>query len=276
LSDKTYETEKNEEKIKYNVKLREFEGPLDLLLHLVKNSEINIYDIPIAEITKQYLNYLALLVVLDLDNISEFVEMASTLVLIKSKTMLPIEVEYDEDDADPREELIAKLLEYQKYKIAAGLLDSRANESMDINRRDNDPVLFDLDEEVDSNWKSLSVIDLISAFAKILNNKETDTSLEVTMFDFTVEDKINFIIELLDKNESFNYFDIIAARMSKIELVCTFLAILELVKQGKISVRQHIIFGDIHIVKRKPKINVEQPEEHADHVDINPVSDIIN
>jgi segregation and condensation protein A len=273
LSDNYNENQntKNEEAVKYNVKLREFEGPLDLLLHLVKNAEINIYDIPIAEITKQYLNYLSLLVVLDLDNISEFVEMASTLVLIKSKTMLPIEVDFDEDEADPREELISKLLEYQKYKIAAGLLDSRASESFDFTRRDNDPVLFDLGEEVDENWKSLSVIDLISAFAKILNNRETESSIQVTMFDYTVEDKTNFITEMLDKNESFNYFDIIGSNMSKMELVCTFLAILELVKQGKIAVRQHIIFGDIHIVKRQiRKITVEQPEN------IDPVSDSIN
>ena len=261
----------NEENVKYNVKLREFEGPLDLLLHLVKNSEINIYDIPIAEITRQYLNYLSLLVVLDLDNISEFVEMASTLVLIKSKTMLPIEVDYNEDETDPREDLIAKLLEYQKYKIAAGLLDSRVNESFDFTRKDNDPVLFDLGEEADENWKSLSVIDLISAFAKILNNREPEKTIEVTMFEFTVEDKIDFITDMIDKNDSFNYFDIISESMSKMELVCTFLAILEMVKQGKIIVRQHIIFGDIHIVKKHvPKVTIDRTE------DIEAVNDTIN
>jgi segregation and condensation protein A len=261
----------NDRAVKYSVKIREFEGPLDLLLHLVKNAEINIYDIPIAEITKQYLNYLALLVVLDLDNISEFVEMASTLVLIKSRTMLPIEVEYDEDEADPREELISKLLEYQKYKIAAGLLDSRANDSFNFERMDNnDPVLFDLEEEEDENWKSLSVIDLISAFAKILNNKENETSMEVTLFDFTVEDKISYIGDLLEKKDGFNYFDLIKNNMSKMELVCTFLAILELVKQGKIMVKQHIIFGDIHIMKKqRPKIM-----DQVDDVTI--VTDTIN
>jgi segregation and condensation protein A len=234
---------------KYNVKLREFEGPLDLLLHLVKTSEINIYDIQIAEITQQYLEYLALMVEADLDNISEFVEMAATLVLIKSRTMLPVEVDYDQDEVDPKEDLIQKLLEYQKYKIAAGLLDARAEENVDIPRKDSEPLLFDLEEE-DPNWRPLSVIDLITAFAKVLNKNESAPEMQVTLFEFTVEEKIAYINSLLSEAESFNYFNIIKDGMPKVELVCTFLAILELVKQGMIVVRQHLIFGDIHIVKK--------------------------
>jgi segregation and condensation protein A len=253
---------------KYNVKLREFEGPLDLLLHLVKTSEINIYDIPIADITQQYLEYLSYLVELDLDNISEFVEMAATLVLIKSRTMLPVEIDYEEDEADPKEQLIQKLLEYQKYKIAAGLLDARADENPDSPRKDGEPMLFDIGEE-DSNWRPLSVIDLITAFAKVLNKKEdSENGIQVRMFDFTVEDKIAYINSLLSESESFNYFNIIQDSMPKMELVCTFLAILELVKQGGITVRQHLIFGDIHIFK-KQNLNVAKVESDISVIDTN-------
>ena len=243
-------------KNKYNIKLPDFEGPLDLLLYLVKNAEINIYDIPIADITHQYLEYLSLLIELDLDNISEFVEMAATLVLIKSKTMLPVELEFDGDEQDPRDELVAKILEYQKYKIAAGILDARMNDEVEFERKNtSEPVLFNLDNDTEKNWKPLTVIDLISAFAKVLNNNESENHFEVTMFDFSVEEKIDFIVSLLSNKESFNYFEVIRENMSKIELICTFLALLELVKQGFILIKQHIIFGDIHIVRRDIKLN---------------------
>ncbi len=235
---------------KYRVKIKTFEGPLDLLLHLIKTSEIDIYDIPIAEITNQYLTYLTFLVVLDLDNISEFVEMATTLILIKSKAMLPIEVDYEDEEEDPKEELIAKLLEYQQYKMAASLLEVRGEESLPLVNRAKGPVLFDL-EETDENWKQLTVLDLIGAFAEILNKKEKDEFVyEITLQNYTVEDKINFIKNILKDKESFNYFELIHPDMQKLELVCTFLAILELVKKGVITVRQHILFGDIHIVRK--------------------------
>lgn len=242
----------NNEK-KYKVKIKTFEGPLDLLLHLVRTSEIDIYDIPIAEITKQYLNYLSLLVVLDLDNISEFIEMATTLILIKSKAMLPTELEFDEEENDLREELIAKLLEYQKYKMAAGLLEARSEDSIPFINKNKGPVLFELEDTEDENWRQLSVLDLIGAFVDVLNSKdqEDESGYELNLNDYTVEEKLDYIFDMLEDCESFNYFDIIAHEMQKLELVCTFLAILELVKKGVIIVRQHIIFGDIHIVKRK-------------------------
>lgn len=242
----------------YQVKIKEFEGPLDLLLDLVKTSEINIYDINISDITKQYLDYMELLIEYDLDNMSEFIDMAATLILIKSRSMLPIEVDYEEDEDDPRAQLIAKLLEYQKYKIAAGLLDSIDDESVLSVRKNDEPMLFDVDEDNESNWRSLTVIDLITAFAKALNTNTEDSSMEVTLLEFTVEDKIIRIIDKLKYKESFDYFELINEKMSKLEIVCSFLAILELVKKGAIAVKQHKIFGDIHIVKRA---EYTQPEE---------------
>jgi len=185
--------------------------------------------------------------------------MAATLILIKSRSMLPIEIDYDEDEEDPRGQLIAKLLEYQKYKIAAGLLDSMDDESVLSVRKNDEPMLFDVEEDNESNWRSLTVIDLITAFAKALNtNTEEDSSIKVTLLEFTVEDKITKITNKLKDKESFDYFELINEKMSKLEIVCLFLAILELVKKGAIAVKQHKIFGDIHIAKRE---EYSRPEE---------------
>jgi segregation and condensation protein A len=252
LSDNEIVQTDNKNNEDYKVKIDNFEGPLDLLLHLTKTSEIDIYNIPIAEITKQYLIYLSFLVYLDLENITEFVDMASILLLIKSKALLPNELEYEEDEEDPRLDLISTLLEYQKFKIAAGLLESKSEESIPLIKKSNEQVLFDLKSEgQDENWKQLSVLDLIGAFVEVLNkNNESDIGLEILLYDYSVDDKIIYIKDMLKEKDSFNFFEIIKDNMPKIELVCTFLAILELVKNRIISVRQHLIFGDIHIIKR--------------------------
>lgn len=242
----------------YKVKLKEFEGPLDLLIHLVKNSEINIYDISIAQITHQYLSYLELLVSLDLDNISEFIEMAATLIYIKSRTLLPTEVEFDEDAEDPRDGLIEKLLEYQKYKMAAGMLDERGDQTNIVERQQNKELFASEDSETE--WEQLSIIDLLSAFASVLNKKEKKVhDYRVRQLEFTVEEKIDFLSDYLLKKKSINYFDVINSRMPKMELICTFLAILELAKRGMIAVRQHKIFGDINIFLREDYKPYEQP-----------------
>jgi len=242
----------NLNEVKYKVKIDSFEGPLDLLLHLVKTSEINIYDIPIAEITKQYLNYLSFLIILNLDNLTEFVEMATILILLKSKAMLPVELDFDENEFDPRQELITKLLEYQKYKMAADLLDVMSEDTVPLINRTADLKLFNLDDNEDVNWKQLSVLDLIGAFADLLNkNNHNDMELEILLYNFTVEDKIKLINDTLNEKDSFNYFELIKENMPKMEIVCIFLALLELVKKGIIAVRQHKIFGDIHIVKKE-------------------------
>lgn len=240
------------EKTGYTVKLKEFEGPLDLLLYLVRNSEVSIYDICISEITGQYLAYMSLLITLDLENVSDFIEMAATLIYIKSKTLLPVDSEFGvEEDESPREDLIAKLLEYQKYKIASGILEERSDDTNFIVRKNSDPILFNVDDDSDENWQPLSIIELVSAFAEVLDKKnKKPVEYEIERMDFTVEEKIIFLQGMLKEHESFNYFAVVNEDMSKVELVCTFLAILELVKLGYMMIRQHKIFGDIHIVRK--------------------------
>ena len=240
---------------KYQVQVGEFDGPLDLLLQMVKSSEINIYDISISEITAKYLEYLHTLIAMDLDNISEFVEMAATLVYIKSKTMLPVEINYEEDEEDPREKLIERLLEYQKYKIAAKQFEDADDEVVPIVRKKDDLMLFNVNEDKDSNWKDLSVLDLITAFAQVLNKKAHQMQIGKIKIEYTVENKINVIFAKLETTDRFNFFEFIDNSMPKQEVICAFLALLELVKQGAISLKQHVIFGDIQRVKRDDYVN---------------------
>ncbi len=242
---------------KYQVQVGEFDGPLDLLLQMVKSSEINIYDISISEITAKYLEYLHTLITMDLDNISEFVEMAATLVYIKSKTMLPVEINYEADEEDPREKLIERLLEYQKYTIAAKQFEDVDDEIVPIVRKKDDLMLFNVNEDKDSNWKDLSVLDLITAFAQVLNKKEHQMQIGKINIEYTVENKINVIFAKLETTDRFNFFEFIDNSMPKQEVICAFLALLELVKQGAISLKQHVIFGDIQIFKRDDYVRGE-------------------
>ncbi len=243
----------------YTVKLKEleFEGPLDLLLFLVKKAEIDINDISIAEITSQYLSYLSLIIDMDLDNISEFIEMAATLIYIKSRSLLPVENDYEEDEQDPRDELIQRLLEYQKYKIASGVLEDCSEESLYIPRKGSGTSLFPV-EKTEKELEALSVLDLVSAFAEIMKRKSAvpkKNSYEIEKLECTVEEKICFVRSILTDRNDFRYFEIINNDMSKVEIACCFLAVLELVKQGEAVIRQDVLFGDIFVVKK------DKPEE---------------
>ncbi len=234
----------------YSIKLPEFEGPLDLLLHLVKSYEVDIYSIPIAEITGQYLEYLEMLIDLDIDNISDFIDIASTLILIKSRTMLPVDkAEFDEDSDLLKKGLIEKILEYQQYKLTANDLDKKFLEDEIIYKKERTQYLFEDRDLEDSKWLNLSVIDLINAFAKILNNKKESRAINLKPYEYTVEEKIEFLRNFFQDRDSFNFFDIVNVEMEKLELICTFLAILELVKQGFIVIKQHSIFGEICVFK---------------------------
>lgn len=244
----------------YTVKLTEleFEGPLDLLLFLVKKAEIDINAVSIAEITSQYLSYLSLIINMDLDNISEFIEMAATLIYIKSRSLLPAENDYEEDEQDPRDELIQRLLEYQKYKIASGVLESCGDDNLYIPRKDAAPDKANLfPVKTEKELETLSVLDLVSAFAEIMRRKSSvpkKNSYEIEKLEHTVEEKIDFVRSVLSGRNTFRYFEIINGDMSKVEIACCFLAVLELVKQGEAAIRQDTLFGDILVEKKnKPE-----------------------
>ncbi len=230
----------------YKVKLEIFEGPLDLLLYLIKKDEIDILDIPIAKITAQYLEYLELMQLLDLDIAGEFLVMAATLMHIKSRLLLPPQEReiLEEPEEDPRQELVRRLLEYQKFKEAAQHLEEMGLErSRHFVRSETPPVI----EE--GEYFEASLFDLITAFSKVLTSVPRKTFQEIVIDEFTVEEKIGYILDIL-KEKTRTYFTNLFENMkNKMEVVCTFLALLELIRIKEAVVRQPKLFGPILVIK---------------------------
>ena len=231
----------------YKIKLEVFEGPLDLLLYLIKKEELDIYDIPITRVTEQYLEYLNMMEMLDLDIAGEFLVMAATLMHIKSKMLLPPDPEgIETEEADPRAELIKRLLEYKAFKEAAEKFHFLEIERSKIFTRTG------VEPERDENDLSLldvSLFDLISAFANVLKGLPQDTFHEVVRDEFTVAEKVHEIFHRLAKTPSIYFSDLFRQARSKIEAITTFLALLELVRLKEIVVRQESHFADIEIAR---------------------------
>ncbi len=223
----------------YKIKTDIFEGPLDLLLHLIRKNEVDIYDIPISSITEQYMEYLELLKALDLNVAGEFILMASTLVHIKSKMLLPIEeTEEEADDYDPRDELVERLLEYQRFKEAAGELDSRNVLGRDVFTRGQPYIMEAQAEDVNAALVDLSVFDLMEAFQKVLDSIPKDYTVDISIEQFKIVDKINFIMETLEESGSVTFASLFSTGAAKGELIVTFLAVLELCKLLLIRINQ--------------------------------------
>lgn len=239
------------------VKLEVFEGPLDLLLYLIKKEEIDIYDIPIAKITEQYLGYLEFMKLLDLNIAGEFILMAATLMHIKSKMLLPPDPNEvkEQEEVDPRLELVQKLLEYKKFKEAAGQLFEKEMRQKDVFGRGASNI--DMAQKDSKPCFEASFFDLITAFNKILKDIPKDVFYEVIKDEFTVEGKMHDIFHLL-VNKSLLYFsDLFKNAKSKFEIVTIFLAILELIRLKEIVAIQEQIFGEIK-VERNPENIVPQ------------------
>jgi segregation and condensation protein A len=242
----------------YRVRLEVFEGPLDLLLFLIKKDEIDIYDIPIAHITEQYLEYLRLLEQLDIAVAGDFLVMASTLIYIKSKMRWPPTPKADgEEDLneDPRTELVERLLEYQKFKSAANMLYSRGEiESACYTRG-----VIETDE---SNPEiSTTLFDLLRVFREILKRAESAVEIEIQRDEMTIAEKLQQIDALLADGGEINVRALFEMARSKRELILTFLAFLELVKEMKISLIQRELFGEIFAQKRVEPVANEGVEE---------------
>lgn len=235
--------EKNKKGHKFQ--LTHFEGPLDLLLFLIRKNEVNIYDIPIAEITEQYLGYLDLSTGIDLENASEFYVTAATLLYIKSRMLLPVEVDFDDDMEDPRQELVAKLIEYQKFKKLSTLMTEKEEErEWIIERKQGQPVL-EFSEE-DELWEELQVWDLLKCFSHVM--KSINNEKIVNLYEeVTVNEKIVLMEEILSTRREFFFQDLLVNPGSVMEIVCSFLAILEQVKIKRILVFQNRLFGDIKL-----------------------------
>ncbi len=228
------------------VKLEHFEGPLDLLIFLIRTNEVNIYDIPIARITEQFLEYLAFAVQIDLDNVTEFYLMAATLLYIKSRLLLPVEDEDAEDWDDPRKELVDRLIEYQRYrKLTELMIDQAEQNDTYLQRKASQPPLpFTDDEEI---WESIDVWDLLKTFSGIIANISTDRLVSLYE-EVTVNEKLTLIAECIENGASFRFEQLIVHDDSVMEVVCAFIALLEAVRQKTVRVVQNRLFGDIRIV----------------------------
>jgi len=248
----------------YKIKLEMFEGPLDLLLYLVKKDHLNIYDIPIAKVTEQYLKYLNLMQLLDLNIAGEFLVMSATLMQIKSKMLLPAEEgQTEEEQEDPRAELVKRLLEYEKFKQIAQTLRQKETDQREVFKRPK----VELDKETFSEkevYFEASIFDLINAFSAALKDVPKEVFYEVIKDEFTIEEKIHQILHHLLEVEYIKLSDLFNKAKNKLEIIVTFLAILELVRMKEIVARQSEMFQDIEILRNKNNI---MPYERRDKTD---------
>ena len=231
----------------YKVKLEIFEGPLDLLLYLIKRDEIDIYDISLERITKQYLEYLQAFKELNIDVAGEFVVMAANLIYWKSRSLLPIDQQPPEDDAeedDPRWELIRQLIEYKKFKEAAAQLQVRQFEQEKIFSRSGSlpPASAPL------RLGEVGIFQLINAFQTVLKRVEARENLqEIFGENFTVSDKIDEILQSIARGSSVRFSKLFPAAASRVEIVVTFLALLELIRLKQVRAVQNNPFDEIEI-----------------------------
>jgi len=235
----------SERGLDYTFRLEGFEGPLDLLLHLIQKNELDIFNIPIALVTEQYLEYLQLMKVVNLDVAGEYLLMASTLLHIKSKMLLPKSLEGEEEEEDPRAELVRRLLEYQQYKQAAGALEKRPMLDRDVFIRLMAPELEEVPEE---ERIEVNLFELLEAFRQVLERVKLESVHEVILEHLSVEDKIQEILTLLGReNRSMAFHRLFPEQASRRVVVITLLAILELVKMKRIRIFQLVPFETIRV-----------------------------
>jgi segregation and condensation protein A len=234
----------------YAIKLDIFEGPLDLLLYLIKKNEIDIYNIPVALITQQYLEYLNIIKSLNLDLAGEYLVMASTLIHIKSRMLLPVpeEPSAEEQEDDPRAELVKQLLEYQAFKDAAAELSSRPLLERDVFKRSTaapeemKKTTADEDELIE-----VSVFELIEAFHHLVSRIDRKELLEIDLEKMSLTDIINDVMERLTREKNLTFEELLGERKDRRRIVYTFLALLELIKLKMIKAYQTTAFGVIRL-----------------------------
>lgn len=243
----------------YRVKLEVFEGPLDLLLHLIKKEEVDIYDIPVARITDEYLQYLNLLETMNLDVAGEYLVMAATLTHIKSRMLLPpSEDDVEEPDEDPRADLVHQLVEYQRYREAAVALGERAVLTRDVFRRD--PGTPDTDQGEGIRLRDVTIGDLLEAFREVMERALRESFHEIIHEDISVDECVQVIVQRLEMDGPLRFRDLFAGLPSRRRLVATFLALLELVKRQAVHARQEEDGAEILLF---PKAG---PTSHIDDV----------
>ncbi len=233
----------------YKVQLEIFEGPLDLLLYLIKRDELDIYNIPIERVTTQYMEYLSVMKMLDLNIAGEFIVMAATLMMIKSRMLLPVDERPDleEEEEDPRWELVRQLIEYKKFKEAASHLQIREYEQENVFTRGQDPLVVPEPEPAGVGLGDVSIFDLIAAFNETLKRVKVVDVGESVDDRFTVVDKIEHILGTVRGSRKVVFSSLFADAASRYEIICTFLALLELIRLRQVAAQQEGDFGEIMI-----------------------------
>jgi len=235
-----------------------FQGPMEVLLYLIKAQEIDIFDIPIAKITEQYLKYLDLMEEVRLEVAGDYLVMAATLIQIKSKMLIPAELDEDDEEfeeEDPRLELVEKLIAYRRYKDVASRLSEIESERQDWFTRNVKPDLGQLEEDDEEDYIEVSLYDLTQSFKGVIRFLHEGEAHEIEGEISSVDDKIEMIQALLDMQNSVAWTDLFRMCKNRAELICAFLAILELCKMEEISAHQHAAFGDIRLFKKIAKSN---------------------
>ncbi|MDR2746172.1 MAG: segregation/condensation protein A [Treponema sp.] len=230
-------------------KLDQFEGPLDLLLFLIKKNEVNIYDIPIARITEQYIECLRYAEKLDLEEATDFQAMAANLLYIKSRTLLPVEANLDDDGMDPRQELVDQLIEYQKFKKLSGLMEEKEREAEWIIERKR--LQRDLPFDDEGLWEQVDIWDLLKTFTILLENHLPKERIIDLYEEVTVNEKTTLLMEFLENRGKCRFADLLIRKGSIMDFVCAFLAILEAAKTRLILICQNRMFGDILLRPRE-------------------------
>ena len=259
----------------YKVKLEVFEGPLDLLLYLIKKDELEIHNIPMEKITTQYIQYIELMKMLDLNVAGEFLVMAATLMMIKSRMLLPVEdrPEMEEEEEDPRWDLVRQLVEYKKFKDVAMHLESLEARREDIFGRDGAEAV--LGKEPDVALHDVGLFDLISAFNEALKNVKSEELREIFAERFTVAEKIEQMGDRLRREGRFSVSRIFEGMKSRHEIACAFLALLELIRLNQARAVQQETYGEIFIERAEGIVESVPPlvEEVAVPAEMPPEQD---
>lgn len=240
----------------YDIVLENFEGPLDLLLKLIDKAKIDIYDIPISEITEQYISFIYTMEDLNLEIASDFLIMASTLLEIKSRTLLPIEKDVDEEEEDPREELVLRLLAYKKFKEAALELKEYKNiESGSFYKPGEDLSFYeDIEENIDFYNLKLLTRALNNILRKRGMEKKDIDIKEIKREEYSIKECLEDILEKVNKNANIKFTDLFYEDSSKSEIITYFLSVLELTKQKAVFIFQDEAFTDLFISKRDDEV----------------------
>jgi segregation and condensation protein A len=241
----------------YGIKIDIFEGPLDLLLFLIRKNEIDIYDIPIAEITRQFLAYVEVIQSLNLEQAGDFVLMAATLMKIKSRMLLPSDPEDEEEAGDPREDLVRRLLEYQQFKEVASWMEDQQAACRDRFYRGAALDMVGLEEDALEACRSVGLFDLLAAFKQALAAASKVDFHEVERVEVNTEECAEVILDVLAQKERASFVELVSG-LPRIVLIVTFIALLELIRTGQVVARQVDLNSDIWIYKQEAETEAQE------------------